>query len=95
MHLQGSQSVRYRSTSSADDDDSMDGLEQEAQLKGGPREVLIRPLTPPDRHDLEAAEGWPGLGNPVEAEKELDSSRRHPSKKAVTWCPNSLDKIDF
>ena len=46
-------------------------------------------LTPPDIHHLRAAEGWLGLGNPVEAERELAKLSvpllSHPQVLGVTY----------
>jgi hypothetical protein len=33
---------------------------------------IVKPLEPPDRFHLEAAQGWLELGNHLEAEKELE-----------------------
>ena len=47
------------------------------------------PLEPPDSHCLRAAAGWLGLGNPREAQAELDAIRPefqpHPDVLDVRW----------
>ena len=47
-------------------------------------------LQPPDSHFLSAASGWLGLGDPVEAEAELDQInqkfRSHPQVLEVKWA---------
>ena len=47
------------------------------------------PLAPPDTHCFAAAAGWLGLGNPREAEAELDAIRpefqQHPDVLDVRW----------
>jgi len=49
----------------------------------------MKPLEPPDCHYLAAAEGWLGLGDCVEAERELDRvsypSRAHPEALRVRY----------
>ena len=49
----------------------------------------MRSLEPPDSFHLEAAQGWLELGNPIEAEKELDriapQLRDHPHVLVVHW----------
>ena len=47
-------------------------------------------LQPPDSHHLQAAQGWIELGNPQEANKELDGIRpslqtQHPEVLKVRW----------
>jgi predicted Zn-dependent protease len=50
---------------------------------------MTPPLEPPDTFCLQAAQGWLKLGNPVEAEAELDNIRaqfqRHPAVLEVRW----------
>jgi tetratricopeptide (TPR) repeat protein len=49
----------------------------------------IKPLEPPDTIHLSAAEGWLGLGNPLEANEELEKItpqlRNHPDVLEVRW----------
>lgn len=49
----------------------------------------MKPLVPPDSLHLEAAKGWLGLGNHLEADKELDEIapelRTHPDVLEVRW----------
>jgi tetratricopeptide (TPR) repeat protein len=49
----------------------------------------LKTLAPPDTHHLRAAEGWLELGNPLEAEAELDnitlSLRTHPDVLSLRW----------
>ena len=49
----------------------------------------IKPLEPPDSIHLRAAEGWLELGNPIEADRELDeitpALRTHPDVLEVRW----------
>jgi hypothetical protein len=49
----------------------------------------MRKLQPPDSMHLEAAQGWLGLGNHVEADAELDkvsaALRAHPDVLRVRW----------
>ncbi len=51
--------------------------------------AMMPRLTPPDSHHLEAAQGWLELGNPVEAQAELDQIaprfRGHPAVLEVRW----------
>ena len=53
-------------------------------------------LEPHDLMQINAAEGWLGLGNPVEAHAELDqiepSSRSHPSVLKVRWTVFAHEK---
>jgi len=49
---------------------------------------MIKQLEPPDTHHLNAAEGWIGLGNPTEAERELakvSSVRAHHPDVLRVW----------
>jgi len=50
---------------------------------------MNRPLQPPDSLHLEAAHGWLELGNPIEADVELDKItpqlRSHPDVLKVRW----------
>jgi hypothetical protein len=52
-------------------------------------EVDMKALSQSDKFQLEAAEGWLMLGNPVEANEELEKisegSRRHPAALSVRW----------
>jgi tetratricopeptide (TPR) repeat protein len=56
----------------------------------------IKPLEPPDSHHLRAALGWLELGNPVEANEELDKIasplRVHPAVLAVRYEVHSKAK---
>ena len=49
----------------------------------------MKPLEPQDQHHLKAAEGWIELGNPEEANEELDQLsaeyRAHPAILEVRW----------
>jgi Flp pilus assembly protein TadD len=49
----------------------------------------MKPLKPPDRFHVEAAQGWLELGNPVEAEHELERisvvHRSHPEVLRIRW----------
>ena len=49
----------------------------------------MKPLEPPDSMHLEAAQGWLELGNPVEANVELEQiepdQRAHPDVLEVRW----------
>ncbi len=49
----------------------------------------MKPLAPPDSHPLRAAQGWLELGNPLEADAELDEItpdfRAHPDVLEVRW----------
>ncbi len=49
----------------------------------------MKSLEPPDTHHLRAAEGWLELGNPQEAEAELDNVtfayRAHPEVLSLRW----------
>ncbi len=50
---------------------------------------MTKPLDPDDQRHLKAAEGWIGLGNCIEADKELDnltaSLRAHPKVQEFRW----------
>ncbi len=50
---------------------------------------MTKPLEPPDQLHLDAAEGWLGLGNHLEANEELEqitaSNRAHPAVLEVRW----------
>lgn len=50
---------------------------------------MIPPLEPPDSHHLQAALGWIGLGNFIDANEELEKVtpqlRSHPDVLAVRW----------
>jgi len=56
-------------------------------MKTHPDQIL--PLPPPDEHHLRAAEGWLELGNPVEANEELEriqpTLRAHPGVLELRW----------
>jgi len=56
-------------------------------MKTHPEPIL--PLPSPDDHHLRAAEGWLELGNPVEANEELEriqpTLRAHPRVLEVRW----------
>jgi predicted Zn-dependent protease len=49
----------------------------------------MKPLEPPDSMHLDAARGWLGLGNPQEADAELDNLtpalKTHPDVLEVRW----------
>ena len=49
----------------------------------------MKPIEAPDSHHLSAAQGWLELGNPLEADKELDhitpKLRTHPDFLEVRW----------
>jgi tetratricopeptide (TPR) repeat protein len=49
----------------------------------------MKELSNPDRFQIEAAEGWLMLGNPIEANEELEKispeNRRHPAALSVRW----------
>ena len=49
----------------------------------------MQPLSEPDKKCLDAAEGWLGLGNWIEAKAELDNlrpqMREHPAVLCVRW----------
>lgn len=49
----------------------------------------VKPLDPPDSHNLSAAIGWLGLGNRQEANEELEkiapALRAHPDVLEVRW----------
>ncbi|MDB6018136.1 MAG: hypothetical protein JWR19_2625 [Pedosphaera sp.] len=49
----------------------------------------MNPLTPPNTHHLIAAQGWLELGNPVEANEELEkitpALRAHPNVLEIRW----------
>jgi tetratricopeptide (TPR) repeat protein len=49
----------------------------------------MKPLEPPDSHHLRAAQGWLGLGNPLEAAAELNNItpalNAHPDVLEVRW----------
>ena len=49
----------------------------------------MEPLTPPDSHFLAAAQGWLELGDPLEADRELEkiapSLRAHPDVLEIRW----------
>jgi tetratricopeptide (TPR) repeat protein len=51
--------------------------------------LKIKPLEEPDSHHLRAAQGWIGLGNHAEADKELDEIkpqlRTHPDVLEARW----------
>jgi hypothetical protein len=49
----------------------------------------MNPLTNPDKFQVEAAEGWLMLGNPIEAHEELEKingeNSHHPAVLAMRW----------
>lgn len=49
----------------------------------------MNPLEPPDSQHLDAAQGWLDLGNPIEANEELERidarNRAHPNVLQVRW----------
>jgi hypothetical protein len=49
----------------------------------------MKPLEPPDSHYLQAAQGWLELGNPTEANEELQKitapNRGHPDVLQLRW----------
>ena len=49
----------------------------------------MKELSNADKFQIEAAEGWLMLGNPVEANEELEKispeNRRHPAALSVRW----------
>ena len=49
----------------------------------------MKPLPPPDKHHLRAAQGWLELGNALEANEELEriapELRAHPDVLEVRW----------
>ena len=52
--------------------------------------VRMKPLSAPDTHHLNAAIGWLGLGNYIEANEELDriapAVRAHPDVLIIRWA---------
>jgi len=58
--------------------------------------VPMNAMEPPDSHHLLAAQGWLGLGNHVEADKELEKIapqlRNHPDFLEIRWSIRSLQK---
>jgi tetratricopeptide (TPR) repeat protein len=56
----------------------------------------MKPFEAPDNHYLSAAQGWLELGNPLEAEKELDQItpqlRTHPDVLEVRWHISAYKK---
>ena len=56
----------------------------------------MKPFDAPDNHHLSASQGWLGLGNPLEADKELEhispQLRTHPDVLEVRWHINACKK---
>ena len=49
----------------------------------------MKALQPPDSHHLQAAQGWVELGNPLEANEELENitpaDHAHPAVLEIHW----------